>query len=194
MERLLESNLFFQHGREIIYRGTATQLQAAAIIAIVGAGPLIKCKSWWASEKLQVTVGRYQLQFGADSAPDSLLLTTQCNMDSKELESPEQDSKRFITRKYSCLVGIVSVVLTGAAVAALMSSCQVYESYVWAETEQVYYNKSKCEKTAVDTSHDTTVTSLLKTNKVAPGQIRLYINPVRTHSGQNDVDRRAFPE
>ena len=100
-------------------------------------------------------------------------------MDSKELEFPEQDSKRFITRKYSCLVGIVSVVLTGAAVAALMSSCQVYESYVWAETKQVDYTNAgskyniKGEKTAVDTPHDTTVPSLVKTNKVAPGQFHL---------------------
>ena len=68
------------------------------------------------------------------------------------------------------------------------------ESYVWAGTKQVtereeigsYVGKDhnnsrlliKYEKTAMDTPHDTTVPSLVKTNKVAPGQIRLYINTI----------------
>ena len=143
--RLVESK-FFQHGRNVIYRGTAnlakikpaTPQQAAAVYQLVGAGPLTNCKSWWASQKLQVTVGRCQLQFGASSAA-----VQYCKMDSKELESPEQDSKRFINRKYSCLVGIVSVVLTGAAIAAVItvfietSPGSWSESYVWAGTKQV---------------------------------------------------------
>ena len=104
-------------------------------------------------------------------------------MDSKELKSPEQESKPFNNRKYSCLVGIVSVVLTGAAIAAVITvfietnPWSWSESYVWAGTKQVA--ESEEIESYVDkdhTSHDVPsfqVPSLVKTNKVAPGQLRL---------------------
>ena len=110
---------------------------------------------------------------------DSLLPTTQCNMDSKELESPELDSKRFINRKCSCLVGIVSVVLTGAAIAAVItvfietSPRSWSETYVWAGTKMVAESEEIGSYVDKDhTSHDVPsfqVPSLVKTNKVAPG-------------------------